>query len=69
MFSGEIPLDKAVLLSALLEGVLYGKSCQRTIHRAKHTEHLCVGTRFLVVDVRRNDLGSLFSAIHLLREP
>lgn len=58
----DIPADKAELLSVLLEAVLYGKRPLMVTRGGKYTDDCC--TRFLVVDVWRDDLGTGVSALH-----
>ena len=66
MSTVDIPLDKAELLSVLLEAFLYGKTrLQRIVGRG--TDRSWV--RPFAGDVRRNDLDAVVPTAHSLNEP
>ena len=67
MSTVNIPLDKAELLSVLLEAILYGKTLLTT--KCGQKVLIVHGTRFLVVDVRRNDLDAVVPTVHSPSEP
>ena len=67
MSTVNIPLDKAELLSIILEAILYGKT-PLTPDRGQRVL-IVYGTRFLVVDVRRNDLDAVVPTVHSPSEP